>query len=523
MKIAYKITLLVALLWLIVVNPASITNIDTTRRMQMAHAWWTGEEEGISGDKLIINVNGKNYVPYDLGQSMLMLPGDWLGTKLGQNLPTELERQHFTEAIVSFFIFLPINLLAVLACFQLLQLFGYSEKLAGLSSLVLLLGTSVLFYANFHQQNNQILLFILIAYQTALAYIIKSKKHLAIVSGIVVGIAFLIRITSILHGISVLVFLVGCVSYKHKFKSRSQSFESVMLWMTGFIPFVLLERILTYIRYGSWTATSTSLHLQIYAKADTLINPDAIVQGENNGFSFLSLLTKIQPEGLLAPLFSLEKSIFLYDPLVLPCSLLALLCWRFLSTYIRWYLIAVIFNFLLHLYIYSWTYEWIEHEDWGARYHVTSVHLLLVPLIPLLIRGATKQIQKNTDWIEVSLSWMAKIILILSMSIQLSSILLPPSLEVTQQELGVGSRFRLVQRVNNIFTLLNYDQKPKPQISKVQEQWSDNITWWLLPFRVKERAKNSYLLKNFMPMLIVFWILTFIVAVITTVWIFTKK
>ena len=70
-----------------------------------------------------------------------------------------------------------------------------------------------------------------------------------------------------------------------------------------FIRVVLLERILTYYRYGSWVATSTSLHLQVYAKADSLIDLTTIAQGENKGFSSFKLLIKAQPEGLLAPLF----------------------------------------------------------------------------------------------------------------------------------------------------------------------------------------------------------------------------
>ena len=115
---------------------------------------------------------------------MLMLPGDWLGEKLGHNLDNEKERQYFREAVVSFLIFVPINLLAVLTCWQFLQLVGYSERIAGLSSIVWLLGTSVLFYSSFHQQNNQILLFVLIGYQAALAYAIKEKKSLAILSGV---------------------------------------------------------------------------------------------------------------------------------------------------------------------------------------------------------------------------------------------------------------------------------------------------------------------------------------------------
>ena len=261
MKIVHQITF-IALLWLIFVNPGSISDLDTFRRTHMAHAWWTQTEEAIPQDKLVIHVNNRNYIPYDLGQSMLILPGDWLGTKLSQslNLTNEAESQQFREAVISFIIFLPINLLTILTCFKLLLHFGYSEKIAGLSSIIFLLGTTVLFYASLHQQNNQILLFVLLSYQAASAYVMQQKKQLAIASGIALGIAFLIRITSILYVVSILTFLVGCLS-NIKTKLLANSIKSIFLWMTGFIPFVFLERILTYYRYGSWIATSTSLHI----------------------------------------------------------------------------------------------------------------------------------------------------------------------------------------------------------------------------------------------------------------------
>ncbi len=525
MTTARKITLL-ALLWLIFVNPGSITNLDTERRLNMSHAWWTRTEESFPGNKVVIKINGKNYIPYDLGQSMLMLPGDWLGDKLGQDLDNKKERQYFREAVVSFLIFVPINLLAVITCFKFLQLVGYSERIAGLSSIVWLLGTSVLFYSSFHQQNNQILLFVLISYQAALAYVLKEKKSLAILSGASLGIAFLIRITSILYAVSVLIFLIGCVFSKRKLKSSFfKAFKALTLWMTGLIPFILLERILTYIRYGDWTATSTSLHLQIYSKASSLSDPNAIVEGANKGFSFLKLLTKVQPEALLAPLFSPEKSIFLYDPLVLPCLILFFVCQRFLSQYIKLYVTTVIIGFLLHIYIYSWTSNWITDGVWGARYHITSVHLLLIPLIPLLVRGAVKQVKKTTNLYQLALRWIARIIIVIAILIQFASISLHFSLEATQQTLGVGSRFHIVQRFDNIFAKINRANQnslylPKIKNSADKTALKNKLRWDFLPFLYQNDLKNDSSLNKFMPVLFGVWALIFLLAAIATAWMF---
>ena len=526
MTVPLRLTL-VALLWLILVNPGSITNMDTSRRLQMAHAWWTGGEERLNNNKLIININSKNYVPYDLGQSMLMLPGDWLGTKLSQNLNNETERTRFREAVVSFVIFLPLNLLAVLSCFRLLKLFGYSQKLAEFSSVVWLLCTTVFFYTTFHQQNNQTLLFVLLGYQTSLAYIATEKKNLAIFSGVALGIAFLIRITNILHVSSLLLFLIGCVAYKYKSQAVSRSLKAIFLWMTGFVPIFLFERTLNFLRYGSWTATSASLHLQVYAKGGLSESNDAIVQGKNNGFSILELLTKVDLETFLAPLYYPEKSIFLFDPLLLPCLIICIVCWRYLSSYIKWYSIAVLLGFLLHLYVYSWTSDPIEHGGWGARYQITSVHLFLIPLIPLLIRAAVVNINKTKDARQKILCWIARIIIIWAMLLQFASVSLHSSLESTQQQLGIASRVWIFQRFNNISANIKGTLESNLQASNIEEKafhsrFRGRTTWNLLPFLYQDRIGNNSTLNKFIPILFLLWILIFILAIFSTAWIFVK-
>ena len=531
MKIARKIAA-VALLWLIFINPGTINSVDTIRRLSMSHAWWTGTEEGFPGNKIIININNKNYIPYDLGQSMLMLPGDWLGEQLGKGLRDKLVKEHFREAVVSFLIFIPINLLAVLTCFRFLRLLNYSEKIAGLSSLVWLIGTSILFYSSFHQQNNQVLLFVLLSYQAALMYLIKAKKYWAVLSGAALGFAFIIRITSVLYVASLLIFLIGCILSKAKTKSIFEALPSVIWWISGFIPFVLLERVLTFIRYGSWSATTVSLHLQIYDKANTLIDSNAVVSGVTQGFPFLKLLTKVKPEALFAPFISPEKSIFLYDPLVLPCLILLFLCWKYLSHYIKWYTIATIVGFLLHLYIYSWTSGWINQGAWGARYHITSIHLLLIPLIPLLIKGAIKQIDQSKNLYSKVLTWSARSVIVLAICVQVSSITLDGGVEAYQQQLGIGSSWRMGQRFKNISTLLidgtlEFKTADITQVEDVaraafmEKQIVNRTRWNILPFLYQRNLEKSPLGK-LIPILIALWGLILVAAVSSTIWIFIE-
>ena len=498
----------------------------------MSHAWWTGTEESFAGNKIVINVNNKNYIPYDLGQSMLMLPGDWLGEQLGRGIKDELKRQHFREAIVSFLIFIPLNLLAILTCFRFLKLLKYSEKIAGLSSLIWSIATSVLFYSNFHQQNNQILLFVLVSYQMALAYAIERKKVLAILSGAALGFAFTIRITNILYMVGVLIFLIGSILNREKKNAIAQIWRSLLWWVGGFAPFVLLERVLNYARYGSWTITSASLHLQIYAKADTLIEPNGVVAGTTNGFPFVKLLSRVNFDALLAPFFSPEKSIFLYDPLALPCLILMVLCWNFIPQDTKCYLKATIIVFLLHVYIYSWTKGWMYHPEWGARYHITSIHLLLIPLIPLLVKGAIEQIDRSKKTIEKILVWIARSTIILAVLIQFSAIAIDGTVEAYQQQLNTGSKFRLAQRFKNISTLLSDSSKSNfdfievgsdpTKADKLREQFEINPGWNILPSIYKYKLEADYASNRLVLLSIWLWSIIFVAAGTSTIWIFVK-
>jgi hypothetical protein len=518
MKTVHKVAL-AALLWLIVINPGTL-NFDTTNRLAMAHAWWTGTEETLNAS-LAVNVQGKNYVPYDLGQSMLMLPADWLGTQLGKSLPSEQLQTKLREAVVSFLVFTPINLAAVLGCFWLLKLFKFGERLSAVSSLTWLLGTTVLQYSATHQQNNQILLFVVLSYAAALAYVLKGNAKFAIFSGLASGMAFFIRITSLLHFANVVFFLVGCVAYQQR--SLLAVVRSLKFWLIGFLPIFLLERGLNYLRYGSFFATSASLHLQIYRDAETVsdspsvaIPPPAeavITQGDPNDFSFLDLLAKQDLDSFLGPLFSPEKSVFVYDMLLLPGLILAVIYWKRLLPFIRWYIVVVVLDFCLHLFLYGWNQDtWHGDSAWAARYHVTSIHLLLIPLIPLLVRLVAAR--------KVFIAWLTRSLIGFAIICQLASVSLLYDLEIDQQLQGIGSRFRLAQRWHNIVYLiptpLNPTDANHPSLGNtISNEWK---SWRFVPFIYQQNLPPDSSLAKLAPMLYIVWGILTGLAIAITLW-----
>ena len=157
----------------------------------------------------------ERYIAYEQGQSLLMLPGDLLGTWLHYLFPA-IPEKNWRQLVVSFLIFIPLNIAAVVTCFWLLKEFGFNERIAQLGSVIFFLGTTFLHYAQIHQQNNQLLLFVMIGYVAALAYSFSKNPSLAFMSGLALGGAMLMRITSLIHALSVFLFFLSCLIYQYR-------------------------------------------------------------------------------------------------------------------------------------------------------------------------------------------------------------------------------------------------------------------------------------------------------------------
>lgn len=501
MKTLIKIAL-IALLWVTVVNSGTVGSLDTELRLQMAHAWWTGGEEVIippdyqlkvRGDIIagVIGSGGKRYIAYETGQSMLMLPGDWLGTQLHRLLPA-IESETVRSLAVNFLIFIPLNVAAVVACYWLLRLFDFEQKLAGLASIAWLLGTTVLHYAQVPQQNNQVLLFVTIGYAAALAYVLHRRPRFAVFSGLALGAALLVRSTSTIHALTVLLFMVGCLAYQQR--EKLQVVQALGWWIVGFIPLAFFSRLVDFWRYGSFWASGKIVEQQQLA-TDPLWN--GLPQLPDN-----YPLVNPPQVGILGALFGLDKSIFLYDPLLIPCLVLGVVFWKKFSPYIKWYLITAVLNLGLHLAAYSRFLFWHGDAAWGARYHVTSVQLLLIPLLALLIQC----LLSARGWI----GWLLKGILAIAIAVQLASVAMPFGLEPTQVDVGApGSRLklRLAQRVNNLACLVDTSFSKacvgrNPEQQRYLEKYNH---LYFLPFTLQEKAVENPPLSNLVPFFFVFW------------------
>jgi hypothetical protein len=427
----------------------------------MAHSWWTGKPEAdtidekpqkdfkpetltVAGAHLasigIPGRDGRRYIPYDLGQSILMLPADWIGHHL-QPLFPKISNKDLRGLAVNFFMFIPLSVVAVVFCYWLLRELGFSKELASLSSLFWLISSTVLHYSQVIQQNNQVLLFILIGYTLSLKAINNNLSPLSLFcAGIALGFSVILRITSVLHALTVFLFFLACLFYSRNnyLDKKLAVAKACFVFALGFLLFIFIGRYLEFVRYGYFWKPVQSI------AADYLINSpifSEIVFPKNYPAIYSPLV------GIFGVLLSPAKSIFIYDPILLPGLLLAFFLRKNLPPYLVIYIISTLLNIGLFTVLTSNLEFWHADASWGARYQVTSVHLALIPLIALLIQ----YMFTSRGW----RVWAVKALFSLAIIIQILSTILFFGVESAQSELLPlelrYSQFRLFQRVDNIF------------------------------------------------------------------------
>jgi len=520
------------LLWLLLFNSGGISSVDTSTRLWMAHRWWSPSDAIAETPSISIEIDGKQVVPYDLGQPILMLPGDWLGSQIGQRLTQDLYiQQNIRQAVVSYTLFLPINFACVLAGYWMLRLLEFEARTAALSSTLWLLGTTVLQYSVVNQQNNQILLCLMLGISALLA----AQKHgrekplqslYSALSGISFGAALFIRIGSIAYAglggilaiaLSLLVPVLSPKAYPSGTKGINLSSawaagtSAFLPWLLGFLPCLVLDRWSSAVRFGDWKLTSSAVHWE-GLKRSSDITASSLGQ-EANTFDFLQKLIPSQIEGILGPLFWLEKSIFIYDILLIPGLILLLLTWRKTTVALKLVVLAASGMFLANLLLYSNLKTWGGDAAWGARYHVTPLHVLLLPLIALAVNAGLAR-EGNRPVKQIFRRFWAGLFVV-AIACQVAAISLPDNLEIQQQIAGVGSPFRLGQRFENVAVKLISSSPAHfagPSEADLSPRIKD-VPWKWMPYNYAAKLPDDSGFRAGLPLIFSAWFSLLFLAV----------
>ena len=176
-----------------------------------------------------------------------------------------------------------------------------------------------------------------------------------------------------------------------------------------------------------------------------------------------------------------EKSIFLFDPLLVLALLLIVLLWKRLGTDVRAYAVTSLLLLLGYMCFYGRYTYWAGDHAWGDRYVSTAVEMVALIAVPILVRCRANL----NPWI-----WRAGIILIaVSLIIQIASLAFWLPLEIYQMETLGHPTFVIALRFKNIaaFALGKMDAWGLNTDEMTQDPWDyvHITTWNFLPFLLR--------------------------------------
>ncbi len=363
------------------VQSGDLDSVDTTRRLQTTHSFWTSAPPVIPGDYPDFGLRGRNgtiYAWYGMGQSLLMLPADIVGTYV-EALPMFSEYNGNDPAvrsiIVAYSTNILINVLTVLVCFRLLALLGFSKPQAVAGVLALLLCTTHLHYTQNMMENNYILLLTMAGFAFQYEWLVTGERRALVIGSVAFGLNLLTRLTTGMDLIMGGAFLLLALWLEKKslpeVGRRFRTYAATALPI--YAMFLLIDRWYQYYRFGSFFNT----YVSIFAQQGRELNPSLPA---NYPFEVPFHV------GFLGALFAPEKSIFLFDPLLILMMLLVIIGWKRFGTGIRAYLISSTLLLFIYISFYARYTVWSGDSAWGDRYVSSAAQMVAFLSVPLLLR-----------------------------------------------------------------------------------------------------------------------------------------
>src|SRR3984885_5403824 len=202
-----------------VVQSGELETSDTMHRLQTTHWLWTSDPQVPEGDYPEFGLHGRGgrlYSWYGIGQSLLMLPADVVGTWMEHW--HVFMNYHDDPAIRSIFVSystnILVNVLTALIAFRLLQQLRFSVKEAVYGVLALMFCTTHLHYTQNMQENNYIMLLTLTGFSFQYEWLRRSSVRALVVGSVALGLNLLTRVTTCFDLIGVGLFLVAVLWFE---------------------------------------------------------------------------------------------------------------------------------------------------------------------------------------------------------------------------------------------------------------------------------------------------------------------
>ncbi len=458
-----------------VVQSGELGSADTTHRLQTTHWLWTLEPQVFPNEYPEFGLHGRGgqiFSWYGIGQSLLMLPADVIGTWIAHwhEFSGYQDDPAVRSIVVSYSTNILVNVLTALIAFRFLRQlrFGVKESVAGV--LALLFCTTHLHYTQNMMENNYIMLLTLIGFSYQYEWLRSDKGRALFIGSGALGLNLLTRVTTGLDLIAAGVFLLAVLWFEgvrgRALWPRSIAYCKIAVPVYAF--FTIVERAYNFYRFGSWTQT----YIPIFAREQRLQDPTLPAN-----FPWSTPFT----EGFLGALFKPEKSIFLFDPLLILALMLIVWFWKRLATEVRAYAAASILLLFAYISFYARYTYWSGDFAWGDRYVSTVAEMVALLSVPLLLAYRAN----ISRWV-----WRGGLGLIaVSFVIQLASLAFWLPLEIYQMETFGHPTFVIALRFKNIVALAlgKMDAWGLNTEAMGQDPWDYvHITCWnFLPFLLR--------------------------------------
>lgn len=458
-----------------VVQSGELGTADTTYRLQTTHWLWTSQPQVFPNEYPEFGLHGRDgriYSWYGIGQSLLMLPADVIGTWISNwGIFAGYEDDPSVRSIiVSYSTNILLNVLTALIAFRFLRQlqFNRSQSIAGV--LALLFCTTHLHYTQNMQENNYIMLLTLAGFSFQYEWLRQGRgKALWIGSG-ALGLNLLTRVTTALDIAAAGLFLLLVLWYEHargrELWTRAAAYLKVAVPV--YVCFGVIERAYSYYRFGSWIHT----YIPIFARESRLQDP-----------SLPATFPWSTPfhEGVLGALFKPEKSIFLFDPLLILALVLLGLVWKRLGTEARAYGVSSFVLLAGYICFYARYTYWAGDFAWGDRYVSSAVEMAALLATPLLLQFRALL----PKW----LFGTGLALVIISLVIQIASLMFWLPLEIYQMETLGHPTFVIGLRFKNIagFALGKMQEWHLDTPAMHEDPWDyvHITTWNFLPFLLR--------------------------------------
>ena len=455
-----------------VVQSGELGSADTMHRLQTAHSFWTSEPPVFPQEYPEFGVHGRGgrlYDWYGIGQPLLMLAADIVGTYI-ERLPIFADYNDdpsVRDIVVSYSTNILISILTALVCFRLLRLlhFNMSQTVAGV--LALLFCTTHLHYTQNMMENNYIMLLTLAGFAFQYEWLRTGSRRALLIGSAALGLNLLTRLTTGLDllAAAAFVFLTLWFERVRARVLRERLFAYAKTALPVYAVFLLIDRLYQYYRFGSFFNTYVHYFTAEHRLQDPLLPASYPFETPFH-------------VGFLGALFAPEKSIFLFDPLLVLTIVTAVLGWKRFRPEIKSYLVAAFLLLFAYISFYARYTVWSGDFAWGDRYVSTAAEMAAFFSVPLLLRYR----------IELGkFVWAMGVALIaVSAAIQLASTAFWLPLEIYQMETLGHPTFVVALRFRNIaaFALRKMDAWGLNNHAMTEDAWDyvHITTWNFLPF-----------------------------------------